>query len=501
MRVTLIALALVAAAARADDGKALAPFLDGQTVAVLRLDLRKLDPAKLVEHVAAKSSLKPLGPAKATKEWAALVRDLVKDGAPVAYVVTALSEWPFEPSLVVVPLGEGADVPRLTKRLGELKKIEPTVGVSRVGEALVVGSPAVLKRLRAMKPAARPDLLAALGKDAGMARLAVAPTADARRVLEEMLPNLPGEVGGGPIAPLSRGLRWLALDVGAPPKLAARLTVQAADADSARSLDAMARRVLKKLAADRDVLAAAPDVARLAALWTPTRDGARLTLALDEKAVVEALRPHVEHLVETERQARAAGQMRQLLAAMLAYEKKHGSFPARASQGKDGKALLSWRVHLLPFLGEEKLYREFRLDEAWDGAHNRKLLARMPAAYRPESEKLAAGHRTTFLAPAGNVTMFPPGRGVRVAEVTDGTSQTALLVDAADDRAVEWTRPDDLKVDEKDASLPKALSTRYGGQYLVGLADGGARFLPGAFPAASLWALLTRGGAEVVELP
>ena len=46
-----------------------------------------------------------------------------------------------------------------------------------------------------------------------------------------------------------------------------------------------------------------------------------------------------------------------------------------------GKPLLSWRVHILPFLEEGELYKQFRLDEPWDSEHNRKLIEKMPDAY------------------------------------------------------------------------------------------------------------------------
>src|SRR5262249_19374530 len=55
------------------------------------------------------------------------------------------------------------------------------------------------------------------------------------------------------------------------------------------------------------------------------------------------------------------------------------SLPPAASYDLQGKGLQSWRVHLLPFLGEDKLYKEFRLNEPWDSDHNKKLLSRMPA--------------------------------------------------------------------------------------------------------------------------
>jgi hypothetical protein len=500
------------AAARADDGKALAPFLDDRAVAVLRLDLAGADVGRLVERLAAAAGLKAASPAEATKEWSALAGGLVKDGAGVTYAVVSLAD---EEPFLVLPLGKGADPAKLTKRLAGLKRLAGSLEVARLGPALVVATPAVQARLRKLKPTPRPDVLAALGpgggphraggrqppfdKEAPLARLAVVPTTDARRVLEETLPTLPEELGGGSVRPLSRGLRWLTLDLSAAPKLGARLTVQAADADSARALDALAGGVLKLLSGIKEVAAAVPEVRRLPGLWKPKREGDRLVLALDEKELGGVLRPYVERLIVTERQARAAAQMRLLLRAMIGYERKHGTFPAHASYDKEVKPLLSWRVHLLPFLGEEKLYKEFRLGEPWDSPHNRKLLARMPAAYRPAEDKLAGRWRTTYLAPLGEQTMFPGPRGVRVAEVADGTADTALLVDAADERAVEWTRPADLAVEEKDPR--RGLAARHGGQVLLGMADGGVRFLPGSVPARTLWGLFTRAGGEVLDLP
>ena len=58
--------------------------------------------------------------------------------------------------------------------------------------------------------------------------------------------------------------------------------------------------------------------------------------------------------------------------------RQSGQRSPQAIRGKDGRALLSWRVAILPYLNEEALYREFRLDEPWDSEHNKKLIARMP---------------------------------------------------------------------------------------------------------------------------
>ncbi|MFO0841754.1 MAG: DUF1559 domain-containing protein [Gemmataceae bacterium] len=488
-RATLALVPLVwACPARADEGKDLAPSLDDRTFAALRLDLRKIDLPKVARTIAPKAS-----PAKGLSDF---VEGLVKDGAGVVYVVASLADLPDEHPFLLVPPREGADLAGLTRRLEELKKLEPTLGVSRAGGALIVGGPKAARRLQSLKATPRPDLRKALTGSDGLARLVVVPTTDARRVLDETLPTLPDELGGGSITPLSRGLRSLSLDLEVAPRLVLRLAAQTDDGDAAVALESLVGSVLKRL---QERKALPPDLARLAALWKPKRDGSRLGLTLDEKVVADLLRPYVERFVMTEQQSRAAAQVRQLLKAMHDYEAKYGTFPPHCSRDKKENRLLSWRVHLLPFLGEDKLYREFKLAEPWDGNHNKTLLARMPVVYRPADEKLAARHRTTFLVPWGKETLFPPRSGVRVAEINDGTENTTAVVDVADDLAVEWTRPDDLEVTEKDPR--KGLSTRYGGQFLLGLADGTVRFLPATTPPFTLWGLFTRAGGEVLELP
>src|SRR5690606_10896708 len=102
----------------------------------------------------------------------------------------------------------------------------------------------------------------------------------------------------------------------------------------------------------------------------------------------------------------------------------------------DGTPLLSWRVHILPFLGEQSLYDQFHLDEPWDSPHNTRLIARMPEVYRCPGADRDEGGTTTYLVPRGEGTIFPGARGVPPEEITDGTSNTLLVVDADPARAV-----------------------------------------------------------------
>ncbi len=51
--------------------------------------------------------------------------------------------------------------------------------------------------------------------------------------------------------------------------------------------------------------------------------------------------------------------LKQIAVAMHNYANTHQAFPAAANVDKKGKALLSWRVHLLPYLEQPALYQRF----------------------------------------------------------------------------------------------------------------------------------------------
>src|SRR5262249_15896286 len=73
--------------------------------------------------------------------------------------------------------------------------------------------------------------------------------------------------------------------------------------------------------------------------------------------------------------------LRELAVAVHNYHDAHGHLPLPAITDRTGKPLLSWRVALLPFMEHDNLYKQFRLDEPWDGPNNRKLIDKMPAIF------------------------------------------------------------------------------------------------------------------------
>ena len=52
---------------------------------------------------------------------------------------------------------------------------------------------------------------------------------------------------------------------------------------------------------------------------------------------------------------------------------------------------LTWRVAILPDLGQKALYDKFHLDEPWDSEHNLTLLDQMPDVYAPDCRVGQAG--------------------------------------------------------------------------------------------------------------
>jgi hypothetical protein len=197
---------------------------------------------------------------------------------------------------------------------------------------------------------------------------------------------------------------------------------------------------------------------------------------------------------------RALGQLRDALAkvgvAMHRYHSEQGGkFPPSAIRGKSGQPLLSWRVALLPLLGEDALYREFRLDEPWDSPRNKPLIARMPAVYAPFGPGAVPPGCTYFQAIVGPGTLFEHPTGHSYRAIPDGGAATLLVVEG--DQAVPWTQPLDLLYD------PKGPLPHLGGHFrddgsLALFADGSVAFLKRNLDEPTLRALMTRDGAEVL---
>ena len=129
------------------------------------------------------------------------------------------------------------------------------------------------------------------------------------------------------------------------------------------------------------------------------------------------------------------------------YHSVYGCYPPAYTVDENGKPLHSWRVLVLPFMYQQHLYSEIRLDEPWDSEYNRQFHDRMPSQFacpscrslEPETSK------TNYLRIVGPGTLTN-GPDTVSREQIDQPESTILLVEST--RSVCWMTPEDLTLDD-----------------------------------------------------
>lgn len=330
-----------------------------------------------------------------------------------------------------------------------------------------------------------------------------------------------------PIPPALEGLKGLVADVDTIQtwvNLSQGLTVslalntideEAADRTSAAITDALAfgqqmtNQEMEQNIPGNDAvqLATRAYAARIAASYfqmiQPTVAGSTVTVEANVAnpsivggpVLVALLLPAVQQAREAARRTQDKNSLKMIGLAMHNYHDVHNTFPARASYDKSGKALLSWRVHLLPFLDQNELYEEFHLDEPWDSEHNLTLVARMPEVYR--SNSFSDPEKTVFLTADGSGTMMEGSKSVRLPDVTDGTSNTIFVMEVNPENAVTWTQPEDLPFDAENPTAGVGQIRSQGFQALF--ADGSVRLIPIEITEENLKNLIIRNDGNLIE--
>ncbi len=210
---------------------------------------------------------------------------------------------------------------------------------------------------------------------------------------------------------------------------------------------------------------------------------------------VALLLPAVQAGREAARRAQCVNHEKMMALAMHNYHSARDAFPKPAITDKDGKPLLSWRVALLPYMDQQALYNKFKLDEPWDSPHNKPLLDEMPEVFSCPSAPADSPTGSRYRVFVGNGALFEDKRTTGVRDVTDGTSNTIMVVETRD--TVPWTKPDDLAYDPQKPA-PFGAGSFHPGGYNTLFADGSVRFLKDTINLQVLKALITRAGGEVI---
>ncbi len=231
-----------------------------------------------------------------------------------------------------------------------------------------------------------------------------------------------------------------------------------------------------------------------------TKSGSQVVLDVKRPKILDSAGASiVGALNQSVIEARAAGHqtqqmnnMKQICLAMLNYEATFQSFPPAAIV-KDGKPLLSWRVAILPFVEQDALYKQFHLDETWDSPHNLEVAKKMPSIF--QSPDSPSEGKTRVMLFTGKGAAFDGGKKIRVADITDGSSMTILCVEAGPDKAVPWTKPEDLPFDpEKPLAALGKISPK---GFIAAYFDGHVDHLK--VDDKTLKALITPDGGEPID--
>lgn len=187
---------------------------------------------------------------------------------------------------------------------------------------------------------------------------------------------------------------------------------------------------------------------------------------------VALLVPAVQKVREAAARTQAVNNAKMLSLSFHEHNDRYRNLPgpqALKSGGLPGQ--VSWRVGLLPYIGEDPLYRRFAIDQPWDSPQNRALLPNMPKTYwmAHVADPRDPNSETYYQIFTGPDTPFRPGDRPAIPRTfTDGTSNTLLFAQA--NYAVPWVKIQDIAVQpNQPLPLPET--------FIAALADGSVRII------------------------
>ncbi len=176
------------------------------------------------------------------------------------------------------------------------------------------------------------------------------------------------------------------------------------------------------------------------------------------------------------------------------YEQKNGLLPHDGSltsnPATDPK--FSWRVAILPQLGYQALYDRIDFSQDWNSEKNRTVAGEMPDVFANTVEK----SKTSICIAKGDRFVYLPedDGGSSLKSINDARNRTAIVVELAPTRAVDWMAPDarlEMPIRADDFGMPNE----------AGFLFIDAEFRPRGIrkSASNIEAILTTNGKEKID--
>ena len=197
---------------------------------------------------------------------------------------------------------------------------------------------------------------------------------------------------------------------------------------------------------------------------------------------------------EPARRSQCKNNFKQIGLALHNYHDQYHALPPAYTVDADGKPLHSWRTLILPFLEQKPLYDKIDLTKAWDDPANAEVYKTVLEVYRCPSLDGRNTH-TTYLAIVTPNSCLRGGESRLFSEITDGLSNTLVVIEVDSEHAVHWMSPMDADESMILSIGPNSKVSHTGGVHGL-LMDGAVRFLNAQIPAETRRALISVAGNE-----
>lgn len=469
------------------DAREIALYLEDSTLAVARIDLKELSVPQAIKTIEALSPGMLPQPIQTSANLigGGLVESLKGEGVEHIYVTLSTVDIIQMRPAVFIPSSDSPKVVESLKAVVAMLPADWQYEVSLVDGGVMVATPATTARLLSKPNSHRPELDNALMQTPATLTLAVGVREDLRQSAANVLSEHPPWELPVPFSlkQVVSDFRSMSLQL-ALTEMVLRIELSTVDLAAKQRTAELVQQYVSLILPDLRV----------------SSSDEKISLILDQNEL-QTLFPVVSQAgVQSQASMQEANNLKQIVLGMWNFEATHHGLPPRMSVAEDGTPLLSWRVHLLPFIDGQTLYDQFHLDEPWDSPHNIKLLHQIPFPYQSrEYVDLKPGY-TCVVEPLceGSTWAGTEPSLLRIGDIHDGTSNTLAFIVAPPEKAVPWTKPSELTVD-----LQHPIESLFGDRetLLFSFLDGSVQRLERSRTSAQrLLAALTHQGSEVMSL-
>ena len=154
----------------------------------------------------------------------------------------------------------------------------------------------------------------------------------------------------------------------------------------------------------------------------------------------------------------------------------------------------SWRTLILPYIDEQALYARIDLSKPWNDPANADAYEIMPSVFHCPFAVLPPNF-TSYLGVVGSNACFHPTAPRAFSEMTDGTSETLMVIEVAQEHAVHWMAPQDAS-EEMVLNFGNNGILAHAGGTPAAMADGSVTFLSENLETQTLRALISIAGND-----